>query len=56
MRIKYLVSILSLVCLTIIETVALCKGVNGHTLAASIGGVTLIGGYAIGRITIKRKE
>lgn len=53
MTTRYLVALAAVIGIITIETVALIKGVNGLTLASSIGGISALGSFALGRILKK---
>lgn len=48
-----IVIVTGIVCVTIIEAVALYSGVDGTMLAAAVGGICTMVGYAFGQILKK---
>ena len=45
MSIKAIVLVISMICVTILECVALLSGINGTTFAAALGYIATIAGY-----------
>jgi len=44
-----IVAILSILCITALEVVALCNGINGALMAGSIAIIAGLGGYTAGK-------
>lgn len=49
---KYMTVCIAIVCITLLETVALWRGINGSVFMTSIAAISGLGGYAFG----KRKQ
>jgi hypothetical protein len=50
---KYGVAIIAILCLTILEIVALVMGINGALLSIVVSAIAGLGGYSIARARIK---
>lgn len=50
-----LTTIIAIICITILQAVALVQGVNGTILSATIAALAGLGGYAIGKYRRSKK-
>ncbi|MBA7536654.1 hypothetical protein ES705_28918 [subsurface metagenome] len=48
-------TILAILCITALEVIALCNGINGALLAGSIAIIAGLGGYQAHRVVTKKK-
>lgn len=49
-------TIVAMLCITVLQAIALCIGLNGTILAATIASLAGLGGYAIGRFRQNREK
>lgn len=50
---KVAVVVVAIVCITLLEVVALLKGIDGQLFASVIAGITALVGYLFGQMTQK---
>jgi hypothetical protein len=53
---KSLIPLAAILCVTVIEAIALAQGIDGTMLAMSIGAISGLGGYHIRNLIIRKKE
>jgi len=49
------VIIIAVIGITLIETAAICRGIDGQGMAIAIAAIVGIAGYSVGKITCKKE-
>lgn len=55
-NIDWKIIVAAMICITILETVALSKGINGVILTAVIGTLAALAGLSLPQFPLKKKE
>lgn len=51
---KVLISVIAIICITILEVVAISYGINGTALAGAIAAIAGLGGYQVAKARTKK--